>query len=195
METDAMRLEKERQEKALLEKKNRGIKNRYENELLKMVAESEKKANLQKFNNMKNESEANSVIQSMRQSAELKGATEALRRKEKEKEEHTLVNKQIKVTQVKRLVEAAALTERTIRIESSPAKDPSTYSHESVPNIVVSVTEGMLSDIRMTIISNGNFRVNYKKENYIWGSTYYYKDGKEIDEKTYAAELAKYIKK
>jgi hypothetical protein len=195
MESDAMRLEKEKQEKAIMEKKNRGIKSQYENELLKMVAESEKKANLQKYNNMKNESEANSVIQSMRRNAELKAATEALRRQEKEKEERTLINKQLKVTQVKRLIEAAALTEKIIRISTSPNKDPQTYTHESIPNIVVSVTEGVLSDIRTTLISSGEFKVTYKKENYIWGSTYYYRDGKEIDEKNYTTELANYLKK
>jgi hypothetical protein len=195
MESEAMRLEKEKQEKALLEKKNRGIKNQYENELLKMVAESEKKANLQKYNNMKNESEAGSVIQTMRRTAELNAATEALRRQEKQKEERTLVNKQLKVTQVKRLVEAAALTEKIIRISESPVRDPSTYSHESVPNVVVSVTEGILSDIRTTLITKGDFRVTYKKESYIWGSSYYYRNGVEMDEKTYTAELAKYLKK
>jgi hypothetical protein len=195
MESEAMRLEKEKQEKALLEKKNRGIKTQYENDLLKMVAESEKQANLQKYNGMKQESQANSVIQSMRQSAEVKAATEALRRQEKEKEEHTLVNKQVKVTQVKKLVEAAALTEKTIRISEAPVRDPKTYSHESIPNIVVSVTEGVFSDIRATIITNGDFKVVYKKESYFWGRNYYYENNKEIDEESYTRGLAKYSKK
>jgi len=195
MESDAQRLEKEKQEKVALEKKNKGIKTQYENDLLKMVAESEKKANLQKYNSMKSEAESRSVIQSMRRDAELKANAELLRQQQKEKAAKTLVNQQMKMNQMKKLVEAAALTERTIKISTEPAKDPSTYSHVSEPNVVVAVTEGVLSDIRNTIITDGAFHVNYKEEKYFWGSTYYYKDNKEIDETTYHSELKKYVHK
>lgn len=191
MESEAMRLEREKQDKAVMEKKNRGIKSQYENDLLKMVAESEKKANLQKYNSMEKESQANSVIQTMRRDAELKAASELIRQLEREKEERTLINKQTKVVLVKKLVEAAALTEKTIHVAQAPVREPNTYSHISSPNVVVSVTEGIMSDIRLTIITNNNSKVMFKKETYFWGSTYYYKDNKEIDEKTYTSEIVK----
>jgi hypothetical protein len=195
MENEAMRLEKEKQERASLEKKNRGIKTQYENDLLKMVAESEKKANLQKYNKMKDESQSNSIIQTMRRTAELKAATEMIRQEEKQKEERTLANKQVKVIQVKKLVEAAALTERSIRLANTPAKDPKTYVHVLKPNVVVSLTEGLLSDIRSTVITSGNTKIVFKQETYIWGSSYYYRDGYEVDQKTFSTELDKYLKK
>ncbi|MFI5149864.1 MAG: hypothetical protein ACHQRM_09045 [Bacteroidia bacterium] len=193
MESEAMRLEKEKQEKSALEKKNKGIRTQYENDLLKMVAESEKKANLQKYNNMKNEAESRSVIQSMRKAAELKANAELLRNQEKEKAAKTLVNKQTKMSQLKKLIEAAALTERTIRVSTEPAKDPHSYTHVSEPNIVVAITEGVLSDIRITSITDGALQLNYKEEKYVWGTTYYYKDNKEIDELTYHSDLKKYV--
>jgi hypothetical protein len=191
MESEAMRLEKEKQGKVLLEKKNRGIKSQYENDLLKMVAESEKKANLQKYNTMVKESQANSVIQTMRRDAELKAATEMIRQLEREKEERTLVNKQTKVVLVKKLVEAAALTEKTIHVAQSAPRDPHAYSHVSQMNCVVSITEGIMSDIRLTIITGNGLKVTFKKETYFWGGSYFYKDNKEIDEKMYTREILK----
>jgi hypothetical protein len=195
MESEAIRLEKEKQEKTVLEKKNKGIRTQYENDLLKMVAESEKKANLQKYNSMKNESESRSVIQSMRRAAELKANADQIRQQEKEKAAKTLVNKQTKMNQMKRLVEAAALTERTIRVTTEPIKDPHTYSHISEPNVVIAITEGVLSDITTTVITDGALHIVYKEEKYFWGSTYYYKDNKETDEITYHSELKKYVHK
>jgi hypothetical protein len=195
MESEAMRLEREKQDKALLEKKNRGIKSQYENDLLKMVAESEKKANLQKYNSMEKESQANSVIQTMRRDAELKAATEMIRQIEREKEERTLVNKQTKVVLVKKLVEAAALTEKTIHVAQSPVREANSYSHISLPNIVVSVIEGLMSDIRITTITRNYSKVTFKRETYFWGSSFYYKDNKEIDEKMYTSELVKFSAK
>jgi hypothetical protein len=47
METEAMRLEREKQERERQERENKNVKANYENNLLKMVAESEKKSNLQ----------------------------------------------------------------------------------------------------------------------------------------------------
>ncbi len=195
MESEAMRLEREKQDKVVLEKKNRGIKSQYENDLLKMVAESEKQANLQKYNSMEKESQANSVIQTMRRDAELKAASEMIRQQEREREERTLVNKQTKVVLVKRLVEAAALTEKTIRVSQCPPKDPQSYTHISAPNVVVSVTEGVMSDIQLTIITRDDSKTVFKKETYFWGSCYYYKDNKATDEKTYTAEMVKYSAK
>jgi hypothetical protein len=195
METEAIRLEREKQEKSTLEKKNRGIKSQYENDLLKMVAESEKKANLLKYNKMKEESQSNSVIKSMRKEAELKAAAELLRQEARQKQEQTLSNKQLKSTQIKKLVEAAALTERTIHIANTPKQDPKTYSHISPPNVVVSVIETILSDVRSTVITNGTEQVYFRQETYFWGNSYYYKDNREIDVKTYCIEIAKYLKK
>jgi hypothetical protein len=195
METEAMRLEREKQAKSTLEKKNRGIKSQYENDLLKMVAESEKKANLQKYNKMKEESQSNSVIRSMRKEAEIKVAAELLRQEAKQKQEQTLSNKQVKSTQIKKLVEAAALTERTIHIANSAGEDPKTYTHISPPNVVVSVREGILSDIRSTVITKGTEQIFFRQETYIWGTIYYYKDNREIDARTYNTEIAKYLKK
>jgi hypothetical protein len=105
------------------------------------------------------------------------------------------VNKQVKVIQVKKLVESAALTQRIVREAATPEKNPQNYSHTPLPNIVQSLTEGAMSDIRATIITIGDAKTVFKQETYFWGSKYYYKDGLEIDEKSYTTQLAKYLKK
>jgi hypothetical protein len=60
---------------------------------------------------------------------------------------------------------------------------------------VVSLTEGLLSDTRSTVITSGSSKTVFKQETYIWGSSYYYKDGHEVDQVAYSIELGKYLKK
>ena len=85
LETDAIKLEREKQEREREVKENKNVRANYENNLLKMVAESEKKNNLQKYNKMKETAKVNSVVSALRKQAEVKGQREFLIEQDKEK--------------------------------------------------------------------------------------------------------------
>lgn len=192
METEAMKLERERQERLAVQKKNKTIKTQYENDLLKMVAESEKKTNIEKYNKMKTEAQTNSVIQSMRKEAERKASSAFIRDSEREKKKQTLENKQVKSREIKKLVEAAAFAEKTVRVNQSSKPGHEKFSFTPRPNIVVANKEGTFSDRLETTISVGSKRVLYVKESHWYGSVDYYRNGKIITEKEYKDEIASY---
>lgn len=197
MESEAIRLEREKQEKLALEAKNKGIRAQYENNLLKLVAESERIANMQKFTRMQKDAEANLVIEVMRKEAERKAQSDYLIEQEKMKEKHTLENKQVKANQEKRLMETAAVIERDSKaVLLKPMVKTGTLSYDPSPNIAVSVDDGFLCDTKTTVVSwPGGKRDTYKAETWWWGATWYYRNDQLIDEKTYYAELAKQKKK
>jgi hypothetical protein len=194
METDAIRLEKERQEKIENEKQNKNIRAQYENNLLKLVAESERQNNLQKFNKMKEDAQNNSVVEVLRKEAEVKAQNDFLIEKMKEKQKQTLANKQVKEEHLKELVQTAALVERDERASHMrPVVASQDLNYSPSPNIVVTTQENFLTDKTSTVISwPGGKRTVFTVDEYWWGSRYYYHDGLEIDAKTYEAELFKH---
>ena len=193
METEAIRLQRQKEAKALLEKKNRSIKSKYENDLLKMVAENERIAREQEFKKMKSESEANSVISRMKMDAEIKGKADYLREQEKAKEKRILVNQQVKSRQLKKLVEAAAFADRSIKIYNQKnLPDAKDYKMKEIPNCAVVISEGFWTTVVTTTVTMGKKIDIYRKEIYLWDSEYYYKNNIEIDQATYKKEISKY---
>lgn len=191
METDAIRLERERQEKLNREKQNKNIRSQYENNLLKLVAESERHNNIQKFNKMKDDAQGNSVVQTMRRESELKAQKDFLVEQQKERQKQTLANKQVKEERLKALVQTAAQIEREYKsTHLRPVLSSAPLNYTPSPNIVVTSLDGFFSDTRTTVISwPGGKRVIFRMKEYWWGSRYYYRDDTEIDAKTYEAEL------
>lgn len=191
METDAIRLERERQEKLNREKQNKNIRSQYENNLLKLVAESERHNNIQKFNKMKDDAQGNSVVQTMRRESELKAQKDFLVGQQKERQKQTLANKQVKEERLKALVQTAAQIEREYKsTHLRPVLSSVPLNYTPSPNIVVTTLDGFFSDTRTTVISwPGGKRVIFRMKEYWWGSRYYYRDDTEIDVKTYEAEL------
>lgn len=191
METDAIRLERERQEKLNREKQNKNIRSQYENNLLKLVAESERHNNIQKFNKMKDDAQGNSVVQTMRRESELKAQKDFLVEQQKERQKQTLANKQVKEERLKALVQTAAQVEREYKsTHLRPVLSSAPLNYTPSPNIVVTTLDGFFSDTRTTVISwPGGKRVIFRMKEYWWGSRYYYRDDTEIDAKTYEAEL------
>jgi hypothetical protein len=198
MESDEIRLEREKQQRLEQEKQNKNVKSQYENNLLKLVAESERQTNLQKYNKMKSASESNSVVETMRRDAETKAQNDTLNQQQKAKAQQTATNKQTKDQQVKVLVETAATEERKDKagqLKTVATTNGGPLNYEPSPNIVITFLDETFSDTKTTVISwPGGKKIVYKMEVYWWGSTYYYRDDVEIDETTYNAELAKYKK-
>jgi len=190
METEAMRLQREKEAKELLAKKNREIKAKYENELLKLVAENERMAKEKAFNKQKSEARTNTVIEQMRRETELKAKADKLREDNKLKKKKELENRQYKISEMRKLVEAAAFAERSVRVsnqKSSP--DVSKYVRKSLPNVGVTVDEGILKTVRTTTVTLDQHLTTYRKETYFWGGVTCYKNGVEIDEASYNAEI------
>lgn len=197
LESEAIRLEREKQEKLALEARNKGIKAQYENSLLRLVAESERRANMQKFASMKKEAEASSAVAVMRLEADRIGRSGFLNEQEKMRRKHTLENKQIKANMDKRLVEEAAQIEREKKVAMlKPVVQMNTYRYKPSPSLAVSTSPGFLCDTKYSVVSwPGGKRDVYRAETWWWGATYFYKNDQEIDAKIYYAELAALKKK
>lgn len=194
METDAIRLQREKELKEQLAKKNTAIKTKYVNDLLKLVAENERLAKEKAMNQARTDARSSTVIEQMRRESELKSKAENLREEQKMKKQKELVNKQYKINEMKKLVEAAAFAERSVKIShQTTAPDVSKYKEPELPNVAVTVEEGFIKTVRTTVVTYHGKITTYRKEIFFWGSVIWYKDNKEIDEATYNVEIAYYI--
>lgn len=190
METEAMRLQREKELKEQLAKKNKEIKTKYENELLKLVAENERSAKEKAFNKQKSEARTNTVIEQMRRETELKAKAVKLREDNKLKKKKELENRQYKLSEMRKLVEAAAFADRAVRVSNQKyVPEVNAYVRKELPNVGVTVDEGYIKTTRTTTVTQGKKLDTYRKETYFWGGVYYYKNDIEIDEITYNAEI------
>lgn len=191
METEAIRLQREKEAKDLMAKKNKQIKTNYENDLLKMVAENERVAKQKAFSKQKTEAHSNTAITQIRREAEVKAKSDELREEQKLKQKKLLENKQLKNSEIRKLVEAAAFAERSVKISNQKTlPDVKGYVKKESPNFAVTIDEGMIKTVRTTIVTLGKKLDTYRKETYFWGSVYCYKNNIEIDETIYNKEIA-----
>lgn len=193
METAAIHLQREKEKKGMLAKKNKEIKTNYENDLLKMVADNERLAKEKAFKNQKLQARANTIIEQMRKETELKAMSNKLMEETKLKQKKTLENQQYKNTQLRKLVEAAAFAERSVRINNQiTLPDVNDYKKPDLANVAVTVDEGTMKKTRTTVVTKGKKMDTYKKETYFWGTVYYYKNAIEIEESIYNKEISFY---
>ena len=191
METEAIRLQREKEAKNLMAKKNKQIKTNYENDLLKMVAENERIAKQKAYNKQKQEARSSTVITQMRREADVKAKSDELREEQKRKKKELLANQQQKNNEVRKLVEAAAFAERSVRISNQKTlPDVKGYSSKETPNFAVTVDDGIIKTTRTTTVTLGKKLDTYRKETYFWGTVYCYKNDSEIDELIYNKEIA-----
>lgn len=191
METEAIRLQREKEAKNLMAKKNKEIKTNYENDLLKMVAENERIAKQKAYSKQKDAARNSTVIAQMRSEADVKAKSEKLREEQKLKKKELLANQQQKNNEIRKLVEAAAFAERSVRISKQKTlPDVRGYTQRESPNFAVTVDEGMVKTTRTTTVTQGKKMDTYRKETYFWGSVYCYKNDIEIDELVYNKEIA-----
>ncbi|MEO6883612.1 MAG: SpaA isopeptide-forming pilin-related protein [Bacteroidia bacterium] len=193
METDAIKLEKEKEAKAELAKKNAGIRSKYENDLLKAVAENERIEKEKKYEKMKAVAESNSVIETLRREAELKSKSNGLHKQEEKKQKETIINEQVQEQEIKGLIQAAAFAKRSIKInEQKKVPDIHSYQMEEAPSVAVMEVPGFLKNVKTITVTLGKKIISYRRESYVWGSEYYYKDNVEINVTRYIQETSKY---
>lgn len=191
METEAIRLQREKEAKNQLAKQNKEIKTNYENDLLKMVAENERIAKQKAFSKQKQETRTNTVIMQMRKEADVKAKSDILREQQKQKKIQLLANQQQKNSEMRKLVEAAAFAERSVRISKQKTlPDVKGYTQKDPPNFAVTVDDGMVKTVRTTTVTQGKKMDIYRKETYFWGTVYCYKNNIEITETTYNKEIS-----
>jgi hypothetical protein len=189
METEAIRLQREKEAKTLMAKKNKEIKTNYENDLLRMVAENEKQEKQKVLN--KYEARANTVITQMKSEADVKAKADVLRQEQSLRKKKMLENQQYKNHEVSKLIEAAAFAERSVKISNSKTTpNVNNYVKKEIPNFTVSIQEGLTKTIRTTTVKQEKKLDLYRKETYFWGGAYYYKNNIEIDELTYNKEVS-----
>lgn len=193
METEAIRLEREKQEKENQKKENQNVRTNYENNLLKMVAESEKKNNIEKYNRMKEDAEVNSVVSALRTQAEIKGQREFLIEKEKERQRQTRANVQIRELHVRRLIETTAQVQRDISVGAlKPVAASGPLNYVPSPHFVTTVQKGFWTDEKQIVITwPGGKSTVFKTVKY-WWACYFYIDDKEVEEKLYNESLDAY---
>ena len=194
METEAIRLQKEKEAKALLAKKNKEIKTNYENDVLKMVAENERTAKQKDFSKNKQQARANTVIEQMRRENDLKGKADKLIEEQKLKKKQLFANQQYKQVQMRKLVEAAAFAERSVRIGNQKSlPDTKDYKTKPQPNVLVTIDDGVFTTIRTTVVTQGKRLDTYRKETFFWGAVHCYKNEIEIPQTQYNVEIAYYL--
>lgn len=193
-ETEAQRLERERKEKEQQQQANQQVKKQYENNLLKLAAESERQNNVQKFDKMKGTARGNSAVQALRVESEVKAQAEFVREQQQQQQKQQQANKQVKDAQVKKLQETSAKVQRDANAAKlRPVVQMGTFNYQPSPTIVVTFVDDIFSDVKTTLVSwPGGKKVEFRAVMYWWGATYFYRDGLEIDEKTYTNEITKY---
>ena len=191
METESIRLQREKERKELLASKNKEIKTSYQNDILKLVAENERYEKQKALSHQKQVAKTNSVINQMRKQAEVTAKSDQLNQDIKAKKKQELENKQHKSAEIKKLVEAAAFAEKAIKINiQKTLPNINRYKRKTIPNTMVFVDEGVFKTTRTTTIVMGKKVEVYRKEYYLWSNTNYYKNDAIIDETTYNVEIA-----
>jgi hypothetical protein len=193
METEAIQLERDKQDKENQKKDNQSVRAAYENNLLKMVAESEKKNNIEKYNQMKEDAEVNSVVSALRRQATVKGEREFLIDKEKERQRQTKANIQIRELQVRNLIETSAQVERDISLAGfKPMASTGPLNYIPSPHFVTTTLKGFWCDEKKIVITwPGGKSTVFKTVKY-WWACYFYIDDKGVEEKIYKESLEAY---
>ena len=191
LETQAIHLQREKEAKELLASKNREIKTSYQNDILKLVAENERKEKQKVLSQQKQIAKTNSVINQMKKEIEVKAKTNSLNDEIKAKKKQELENKQYKTIKVNKLIAAAAFAEKSIKINNQKIlPDVRFYDRRKTPSALVYIDEGLFKTIRVTTIIRDKKVDTYRKEYYLWSNTNYYKNDSIIDEITYNVEIA-----
>jgi hypothetical protein len=194
-QTDAMRLKQEKEYKQAVKKKNQAIRSQYENELLLLIAESERNEKEKAFLRLKSESENNQLVERMKRERELKENVDKLmqeisyvNRQQKQNE-----TKQLKSAQMKSIIEMASYAERSSRVKKMNGYMPTGELSVAQSTTITEKTENKtFYTLTTTTVTSGLKKDVYKKENYIWGIEYFYKNNEPIEEQEYLVELSKY---
>lgn len=180
-----------KEQKRIKEKQNKAIKANYENDLLKVVAVNERKNREKEFFKEKKEAQANEVIETLKYEAETKAKSSQTRFDIKARNKQAVINSQLKNQELTRLVKNVAYNEK--REKESKVKiapDLSRYNIPSAIGVTTELEESSFKSIYQIHVFQGQTKTSFRKEKYSWGSTYYFKNDKEITEQVYKNEVS-----
>lgn len=193
MVKEEIKLTIQNEQKKIKEKQNKAIKTNYENDLLKLVAENERKMKQQTFVKERADAEKNEIIEILRQEAITKAKANEIRFDKKVKAKQAVLNSRILNHEMTGLVKTVAHNEsndRKLTIKTFP--EVTTYKAKKMVGITTDSENETFKNIYTIIVSEGDKKTIYKKEKYTWGLIYYFKDGKETTEENYFKELSIY---
>lgn len=191
--SEDVKIKQEQDIKEKIKKKNQAISAQYQNDLLMMVAENEKKMKESQMLKKKAETDANAIVEKMKKEAALKSELdklgEEIEQLQKKKEEA----KKEKILAENNIIKTAAHVEKVLKENKSKGNsDPGKYSMPPPPVFVVERSEGMFSWISTVTITYHGKKTTLKREVFIWGTEYFYKDDKEISSLQFIAEIMKF---
>lgn len=167
----------------ITESQNKTIKKNIESNLLKSVAENERLLKTKSKNNV-NIDHNNDVINVLRREALAKVNSEELRVSAKIK------NKQLQ------LYEGIYQKEMFSQLKISTRNEKNyqvSINKQPVVGITTEYEQYSFKSVYCIYVSEGSLKKNnFRKEKYIWGLTYYYKNDKPINEQDYFSELKYY---
>lgn len=167
----------------ITESQNKTIKKNVESNLLKSVAENERLLKSKSKNNLKIDPD-NEVINVLRREALAKVNSEELRVSSKIK------NKQLQLYEGIYQKEIFSQLKISIRNEKNYQ---ASIKKQPVVGITTEFEQYSFKSVYCIYVSEGNEKKNnFRKEKYIWGLTYYYKNDKPINEQDYFSELKYY---
>ena len=175
-------------EREIKEKENRGRKTEYMAELLETAAEegsTTDELDPVVVNTEKSQGAAAQV------QGESKQALYELERKKAEREAEIRRNQAEKQTHVGDLLELAAEEERQAKLAGLTNSENSEELYVQ-PEIRIKRKKGYLATEEITEVIFPARTEVFRKVHYSVGGTYYYKDGKEIDESTFTQTLSSY---
>lgn len=191
------------QQKALINKKakeeqitrNKSVKQTYENDLIKTVAEETRRMREIAYLKKKGELEALEKIERINTEYSLKQSTLFIMDSRKNAYLKLASYHAIKAVEMNRLI--LTIADNSIGIDEAKAKKGQ-YSKNKVnnfrPTIIHANEESTFKTTKRTTVKSIDRTDVYHKDAYIWGLTYYYKNNISIDEKTFLNETSKYIK-
>jgi hypothetical protein len=181
------------EQKKIIEKQNKAIKTSYENDLLKMVAQNERKMKQTSFVKDKAVAEKNEIIEILRRAAVVKAKADEVRFDKKIRAKQATLNSHILNHELVGLVKTVARNEVSFKF-NSVKRFPKTadYKQRSMVGITTDTENTAFKSIYTINVSEGETKTIYKKEKYSWGLIYYSKNNIEITKQVYFNELTLY---
>ncbi|MCC7301801.1 MAG: hypothetical protein IT233_04075 [Bacteroidia bacterium] len=188
-----VKLKQEKDLKEKIKKKNQAISAQYQNDLLVMVAENEKKMKQSQMMKKKAETDANAITEKLRKESELKAQLDELDKEiqilKKKKEDA----KKEKILAESGIIKTAAQVEKIIKEQNAKgAGNVKDYSFPPPPVFVVEKSESMFSWITTVTITYNKQKTVLTREVFIWGTEYFYRNGEEIRSVEFIAEILKF---
>ena len=193
MASEEVKLTIDKEKRSIKEKQNKAIRATYESDLLKIVATNERTEKEAQFKKDKVKAQTTEVIETLRKEAEVKARSEQIIFDSKVRNRQAVLNSGIKNKEMLTLIRQSAYNDRSsklLTIKNFP--EARNYRPAGLTGISSDVEAGTFKTTYTYTIYNGTNKTIYRRESYIWGQNYYYKNDKEIEEQDYLKEISQY---